>query len=203
MKKGIFKAKTNIANQKKLYIFLIGLALLSLISGIIFIFLIKEENLTEISKKITIYFTEINNANKLNILINSIINNFIYIITIWILGISLIGLPIILIIFIFKNFITGLSISSIIYTYKINGIIKTIIHIFPHQIILLIILLLIFFYSISFCIKLFKYLFLKKIINFKEVMQKYLKILIISLLVTLFTSIYEAYISTYLLNYFN
>jgi len=203
MKKGIFKAKTNIANQKKLYIFLIGLALLSLISGIIFIFLIKEENLTEISKKITIYFTEINNANKLNILINSIINNFIYIITIWILGISLIGLPIILIIFIFKNFITGLSISSIIYTYKINGIIKTIIHIFPHQIILLIILLLISFYSISFCIKLFKYLFLKKIINFKEVMQKYLKILIISLLVTLFTSIYEAYISTYLLNYFN
>jgi len=203
MKKGIFKAKTNIANQKKLYIFLIGLALLSLISGIIFIFLIKEENLKEISKKITIYFTEINNANKLNILINSIINNFIYIITIWILGISLIGLPIILIIFIFKNFITGLSISSIIYTYKINGIIKTIIHIFPHQIILLIILLLISFYSISFCIKLFKYLFLKKIINFKEVMQKYLKILIISLLVTLFTSIYEAYISTYLLNYFN
>jgi len=203
MKKGIFKAKTNIANQKKLYIFLIGLALLSLISGIIFIFLIKEENLTEISKKITIYFTEINNANKLNILINSIINNFIYIITIWILGISLIGLPIILIIFIFKNFITGLSISSIIYTYKINGIIKTIVHIFPHQIILLIILLLISFYSISFCIKLFKYLFLKKIINFKEVMQKYLKILIISLLVTLFTSIYEAYISTYLLNYFN
>lgn len=203
MKKGIFKAKTNIANQKKLYIFLIGLAVLSLISGIIFIFLISEENLLEITEKITLYFDEIKNTNKLNILINSIINNCIYIISIWLLGISIIGLPIIIMIFIFKNFITGLSISSIIYTYKTKGILKSIIHIFPHQILLLITLLLISFYSISFCIKLFKYLFLTKAINFKEVMQKYLKILILSLIISLFISIYEAYISTYLLNYFN
>lgn len=123
--------------------------------------------------------------------------------TIWILGISIIGLPLVIGIFIFKSFITGFSISSIIYTYKLNGVLKTIFHIFPHQIVFLILLLLITFYASSFCIKLFNYLFLKKMINFKEVMHKYLKILLICVIGSIVSSLYEVYVSTYLLNFFN
>ena len=203
MKKGIFKAKTNIDNQKKLYIFLIGLAFISIISGIIFIFLISEENSLIIKENLTQYFNNINQEDNFTLLLTSSINNLIYIITIWILGISIIGLPIILIIFIFKTFILGFSISSIIYTFKWQGIIKTIINIFPHQIMFIIILLLLTFYSISFCIKLFKYLFLKRNINFKEVMYKYIKILFICIISSILISSYEAYIATYLLNFFN
>ena len=56
MKKGIFKAKVNVESQKKLYVFLIGLAFLALILGIIFIFLISEENLIQIKDNITVFF---------------------------------------------------------------------------------------------------------------------------------------------------
>lgn len=203
MKKGIFKAKTNIENQKKLYIFLIGLAVLSIISGIIFIFLISEENLTYIRDNLILFFKNINNGDKLDLLINSLFNNLTYVFTIWILGISIIGLPLVIGIFIFKSFITGFSISSIIYTYKLNGVLKTIFHIFPHQIVFLILLLLITFYASSFCIKLFNYLFLKKMINFKEVMHKYLRILLICVIGSIVSSLYEVYVSTYLLNFFN
>jgi len=203
MKKGIFKAKTNVDNQKKLYVFLIGLAILSLIFGIIFIFLISDSNLDMIYSNINGYFDNIKNVNSTDILISSIYNNLVYIIVLWILGISIIGFPIIILIFCFKFFITGFSISSVIYTYKINGILKVFIQLFPQQIIYLIILLLMCFYSVSFCIKLFNYLFLKKMINFKDVMNKYIKILFISSLISIFISIYDAYISLYLLNLFN
>ena len=203
MKKGIFKAKTNVESQKKLYIFLIGLAILSLIFGIIFIFLVSDSNLEMIYTNISCYFNDIKSLKNTDILINSLYNNLIYIGVLWLLGMSIVGLPIIIVIFCFKFFITGFSISSIIYTFKAKGILKMFIHLFPHQIVYLIILLLICFYSVSFCIKLFKYLFLKKMINFKEVMSKYFKVLFISCLVSLFVSLYESYISLYLLNLFN
>lgn len=203
MKKGIFKAKTNVDNQKKLYVFLIGLAILSLIFGIIFIFLVTDSNLEMINVNISSYFNNISNIKSTNVLTNSLYNNLIYIGVLWLLGMSIVGFPIIILIFCFKFFITGFTISSIIYTYKAKGIIKMFIHLFPHQIMYLIILLLMCFYSISFCIKLFNYLFLKKIINFKDVMNKYIKILFISCLVSIFISIYDAYISLYLLNLFN
>lgn len=203
MKKGIFKAKTNVESQKKLYILLIGLAILSLIFGIIFIFLVSDSNLEMIYTNISGYFNDIKSLKNTDILINSLYNNLIYIAVLWLLGMSIVGLPIIIVIFCFKFFITGFSISSIIYTFKAKGILKMFIHLFPHQIVYLIILLLICFYSVSFCIKLFKYLFLKKMINFKEVMSKYFKVLFISCLVSLFVSLYESYISLYLLNLFN
>lgn len=203
MKKGIFKAKTNVESQKKLYIFLIGLAILSLIFGIIFIFLVSDSNLEMIHTNISGYFNDIKSLKNTDILINSLYNNLIYIGVLWLLGMSIVGLPIIIVIFCFKFFITGFSISSIIYTFKAKGILKMFIHLFPHQLVYLIILLLICFYSVSFCIKLFKYLFLKKMINFKEVMSKYFKVLFISCLVSLFVSLYESYISLYLLNLFN
>lgn len=198
--KAIFKVKNNIEKQKSIYVILIGLAVISLIFGIIFIFLISDDNLAHIKESLTLFFSNVTNNNKIDIFLNSIFNNYLYLFLIWLLGISIIGLPIIIIILLFKFFIFGFSISSIIYTFKWNGILKVIVNSFPHQILYLIVLILISFYAISFCLKLFNYLFLKKIINFREVMHKYIKILVISLLTTLFISLYETYILSYLLN---
>ncbi len=200
--KAIFKSKNNIEKQKSIYVILIGLAIISLIFGIIFIFLISDDNLIYIKENMSSFFTNIPNNNKFDIFINSLLNNYIYLFLIWLLGISIIGFPIIIMILLFKFFILGFSISSIIYTFKWNGVLKIIVNFFPHQIIYFIILILISFYAVSFCLKLFKSLFLKKIINFKEVMHKYIKILFLCLLITLFISLYESYISSYLLNLF-
>ena len=145
----------------------------------------------------------LNISNKLDLLFSSLINNLVYVLSIWTLGISIIGLPIIITIFSFKFFFFGFSLSSIICTYKWGGILRSLVHLFPHQLLFLIVLLLVTFYAVSFCLKLFNYLFFKKMINFREVMRKYLKILLICSLTTIFISLYEVYISTYLLNLFN
>ena len=184
-------------NQKRLYLILIGLASISIIFGIIYLFLISNDNKLFIKDNIISYFNNLEPS--LNLFFKNLFNNFIYIVAIWLLGISIIGIPIVSFMYIFKSFIFGFSLSSIVYSYGFKGILISIIDLFPNKFIYLASILLITFYSLSFSIKLINHLFLKKSINFKEAMNKYLKILIISLLISLFITIYEVFIEHYLI----
>ncbi len=205
MNLGIKRTKNNIMKQKKLYLFLIGLVIVGIIAGILFWFVINNEDKLLVTKNLNNFFECIKKGNAINYwgsLFNSLVTGLIYIVLIWLLGISIVGLPIILIIITIKSFIVGFSISSIIASYGFKGILGAFVYTFPHQIIFLLLLILLGFYSSSFCFKLFKYLFLKQAINFKDAMRKYFKILIISLIVVLLTSIYETFIATYFIKLF-
>jgi len=202
---GFKRTRNSIIKQKKVYLFLIGLIVIGLLSGTLFWFMISNDDKTLVTTELTNFFNCIKEGTNINYwgsLLNSIITNLLYVIFIWLLGISIIGLPIILIMIAIKSFIIGFSISSIIAVYGFKGIIGAIAYIFPHQIGLLFLLLLLGFYSVSFCIKLFKYLFLKQIINFKVAMRRYLKILILSIFVAILLSLFETFISTYFIKLF-
>lgn len=205
MNLGIKRTKNNIMKQKKLYLFLIGLVIVGIIVGILFWFVINNEDKLLVTKNLNNFFECIKKGNAINYwgsLFNSLVTGLIYIVLIWLLGISIVGLPIILIIITIKSFIVGFSISSIIASYGLKGILGAFVYTFPHQIIFLLLLILLGFYAASFCFKLFKYLFLKQSINFKDAMRKYFKILIISLIVVLLTSLYETFIATYFIKLF-
>ena len=199
MKKKILRMHNN--KQKLLYYILIGLAVISIIVGLLFVFTIDKSSAKYLKDNIIKYYD--NKIYGVKSFFKILFNNYIYLIIIWILGISLIGLPIVIVMFIFKCFLYGFSISSIFYSYGSKGAIISIIDILTNKGIYLVVLILLTRYSISFSIKLFKYLFLKVPINFKVSMNKYIKILFISLLITLIISIYEGFISNYLLNFFN
>lgn len=193
--------RNTINNQKRRYIFLIGLALLAFITGILFIFILGNDNKELINSSITNFYNS--DKNLWNEFFSSLFNNYIYILIIWILGVSIIGIPIIIVMYIFKMFLFGFSISSIIETFKFKGILINLIDVFPNKITFSIVLILITSYSLSFSYKLFKALFFKVAINFREMMNKYVKILLFSLVILLICSIYEGFISNYLLNFFN
>ena len=199
------RVKNSIIKQKRLYFVLIGLMIVAVLSGILFWFVISNEDKLLVTDELTSFFTSIKDGSSINYfssLLNSIITNLIYVILIWLLGISIIGLPIILFMLAIKSFIVGFSISSIVATYSFKGLLGAITYTFPHQIIFLLLLVLLGFYAISFCIKLFKYLFLKQIINFKDAMRRYLKILIISCITAIVISLFETFISTYFIKLF-
>ena len=198
LKKSI-RLKNSIRNQKKIYLIIIGLAVISLIVGILFLFMLSKENISYIQKNIGEYFSNIGSENSTDLFLNTFLSNLIYVLVIWVLGLSVVGLTIIVSILLFKFFTFGLSISSIISTYGFSGIIKLFINIFPHELLFLITLILVSFYGISFCIKLFNYLFFRRLINFKEVMNKYTRILIIAILCVLIVSLYKGYIMPILL----
>lgn len=205
MNNKLYAAKNSIIKQKKLYRIIITLMVFGIISGILFIFFISKESKTKALVSIKNFFALMNTSTGINYgksLLNTLVNNIGYVLLIWLLGISIIGLPITIVLAFMKSFIVGFSISSIISCYKAKGILGAFLYVFPHQIIILFIYLLLSFYSISFSIKLFKSLFLKQTINFRVVMQKYIKILLISLIGIIIVSLYEVFISTYFIKLF-
>lgn len=190
MKELLKKLKT-----KKVFIIIFIVTLLAFIIGILLVSIESKDNKELITTSLTTFFNNIK-ENKLNtqtLLYKSITNNLIINIIVWLLGISIIGLPIVLIILGFKSLTIGFTISSILYTYKLNGLIKVIIYIIPN-IINLFVLFVLAYYSTNFSLMLFNYLFRKKEYNKKLIVNRYLKLLILSLLISILTSVIETFI---------
>lgn len=204
MNKIINKAKTNINNQKKKYLFLSIILLIGIVSGALFIFFISKTDKLLVEEELTLFFTNMsdNKINYLDSFINSFLSNFLYLIFIWILGISIIGIPIIIFMFFFKGFIFGFSLSSIIYKFGIKGIPLAISYQIPHNLINLILFLLISFYAINFSVKLFRTLFFKESTNLNISFKKYNKIFIITIIGVIITSLIEVFIAPVFMNLF-
>lgn len=187
--------------EKKLFIIIFIVTVISFIIGILLISILSGNNKSLIVKSLNNFFISIK-ENKLNqsaLLYKTLTNNIIINLIIWILGISIIGIPIVISILSFKSLTFGFTISSLIYTYKFNGIIKSIIYIIPNLINLFIIFVL-SYYSISFSLMLFNYLFRKKEYNKKIIVNRYLKLLLISLLLLILTAVLESFVIPKLFN---
>lgn len=196
--------KDKLSKQKLLYFILIIIILLGIGTGFFYIFLLKKEIKTELLVGIDQFFATIKTANldKTATLINSLSANGLSLLLIWILGVSIIGIPFILMFLFYKSFILSFSFISIITKYHLKGIFLALTYIFPSQILNLVIWLLLSFYAISFSIKLMKVLFLKKNLNLREPFKKYTKILGICIVVLILSSVFESYLSPYLMNFF-
>lgn len=204
MNQAINRAKNSIVKQKKRYVLLITLTMIGIITGVIFTTILSKIDQNLVNDQLTHFFIQIK-SGKINYtsgMINSITSNFLYCLGVWLLGISIIGLPIIIFLLFMKGFITGFSIGSIISLYHWKGIIGAFTYIFPHHILSLLLSILLSFHAISFSSKLFSSLFLKKEINFKEVMHKYLKILMISSIGFFICSLFEIYLSPFFIRIF-
>ena len=191
------KVNDKLKEQKKIYIFLIIVMILGLISGIIYAIILNQNDHNLVTESLNSFFISIkeNNIDYKNALINSLIGNITFTTFIFLLGISIIGIPIIILSLFLKTFIFGFSISSIIYTYHLNGILKAITYTLPHQLITLLMALFLGFYALYFGIKLFKYLFKGKDINLRMSMKRYLQVYIIVLLINITCSFIEVFLS--------
>lgn len=181
--------------NKKVFIVISILTLLTFIIGILLVSIQSKDNKDLITTSITSFFKNIK-ENKLNtqtLLYKSITNTLIMNIIVWLLGISIIGVPIVLVILGFKSLSIGFTISSILYTYKLNGIVKAIIYIISN-LINLFVLFVITYYSINFSLMLFNYLFRKKEYNKKIIVNRYLKLLILSILISILTSVIDSFV---------
>ena len=190
-KKKIFKQEFK--KNKYKYMFLITIIILGFLTGIIFSNILSYNDFKEVSLSVENYFLGIKDNTDINYL-NNFFNvfgiNFFYLLLLFISGVSIIGVILNPFILYFKSFIIGFSTGIIISIYSFKGIIGAILFIFPHQLINIIIYLLLSYYGINLSIKLFKSLFLKKSFNSNEFMKKYFKILGLSSLILLISSLY-------------
>lgn len=188
--------KLKIKINKKIFVFLFVLMLMGIIAGSIFTTILNSSDKELVINHLNEFVDNINN-NKLDYLFalkNNIITNISYVILIWLLGISVIGLPIIIIMFFTKCFILGFSVGAILTTFKLKGILVSLVYVFPGQVISLLFLLLLMMYSMSFTFKMIYAILKKKSIDFKLIMNKYFKILLIVLGVIILMSLCDTYL---------
>lgn len=186
---------------KKLFILVFAITLLCFLAGMLLISMLSKSNKELIINSLNNFYTSLkeNKISSTNLLYKTMTSNLILNIIIWVLGISIIGIPIVIFILGFKSLSLGFTISSLIYTYKFNGLLKAIIYLIPNIINIFIVFILVY-YSISFSINLFNYLFRKIEFNKRVIVKRYLKLLIVAILLSILTSVTESFILPKLFN---
>lgn len=189
------KVKNKLYEQKKIYLSIIITIALGIISGIIYNLILSKSDHTLITNQLNSFFDAIkkNDINYIPMLFNSLIGNLSLVILIWLLGISIIGLPLIYILCFGKGFLLSFSIVSILTTYKFKGIILAVCYLIPGPIILLLYLIFLGFSSAFFSKKLFSYLFLKQDISLRHSMKRYLQVLLVSIVVASSCSLFDTF----------
>ena len=108
-----------VINNSKEYILVILIFIIGLMIGVMFVnncSLEKETSITSYIADFLNRFKEIGNINKTNLVMSSIRNNLVLAIILWISGTTIIGMPIVLAIILFRGFCLGVTVSSITLT---------------------------------------------------------------------------------------
>lgn len=188
------KLKTIVKNNKRSIIFLFILIIIALITGSVFSLMLNNNDTQLVNESITNFFNNINSLDYLATLKSGLVETLLFIIIIWLLGLSVIGIPIILFSFFFKIFTLGFSICSIITIYKTKGIVLSFFYIFPHHIINIIVYSILTIISLKVSISLLYAVFKRKKLDFKPIMNKYLICLLVSIIFSSLAVVLEVYV---------
>ena len=192
----------NLFTYKNLFIFLLSFLIINIIIGSVFYFFtsLKEKNL--IKENLDLYFTIPKTYNFINLLKSSLFNNMSNFLLVWLLGISVFGIVIIILIFFFEAFSLGFTFSAILSKYGLKGILGSICYIFPSKLLYILGLFIITYFAIRFSYQMIKHLFLKKDTNLQTAMKKYTKNLGLVLGYAFLISILEVFLTPFFIKIF-
>ena len=164
-----------------------------MITGAFFITILSSSDKTLVKEYLNNYINviKVEKIDYISLLINNALNSTLLALTIWLLGISIIGIPIMLFLFFCKAFTLGFSIGTLFFTYNWKGIIMALVYVFPHQIIAILSYTILMIYALSVSLKMIEATFKKKTIDFKTIMGKYSVVLGIVLVLLLLCTLYE------------
>ncbi len=201
MKKQMDKLKKKTTSNKKIIVFLVGLFLIGLIAGSIFITIISKSDQALVKEYIKEFVNKAdkNKLNYLEALKNASLSNGLFIVIVWLLGFSIIGIPIVIFMYFSKAFILGFSLSSFILQYKFKGLLLALIYFFPHHVVNILAYTLILIYSLKISFILINSIIKKKTISFKAIMNRYLIVFAVSIGMVIVASLYECFVVPFLI----
>jgi len=196
MKKEMDKLKNRMKSSKKFTVFLVVLLLFGVIAGTLFITILSSSDKSLIKEYLNSYMSDIekNKINYLPLFCNSFLKEILISGAIWLLGISIVGIPAILFLFFKEAFVLGFSIGSILFVYKGKGLLYAFFYIFPCQILNIVAYGLLLTYALSVSLKMIEAVFKHKTIDFKAIMNKYSKVLGVVLGLFLVSSLLETFL---------
>ena len=184
----------------KAYIIVIIIFIIGIVAGVIFINNTNETQGTEIQNYITSFINSLKqdyHIDKLELLKKSLGDNFILILTMWFIGSTVIGLPIIFGIVLFRGFCIGYTVSSIIASLGVQkGLIFLFTTVFLQNLIFIPVVICM---TVS-CIRLYKSIMKdKRRENIKLEIIRHTLFSIVLIIFLIVASLVESYISTNLL----
>jgi len=201
MKKAMDKLLNNVKFDKKYVLFTLVLVILGIITGSIFIVILNNTDKGIVIEYIEKFIETLgkNKFNYIDTLKNTLIVNFLIIFIISIIGFTYFLFPVSIIILFYKAFIIGFSLSSFILTYKIKGLLLSIVYIFPHMIINILLISLLTAFTLKLSLNMIKCIIKKKEVNMRLYFNKYLYIMILFIFLITITSLYESFIAPFIL----
>lgn len=187
----------HIYENLKLYIVVIIIFLIGIVAGVIFINNVNETQLIEIKNYINSFVNSLktdSHIDKIELLKNSIGDNLILIVSMWFIGSTVIGIPIVLGIVLFRGFCIGYTVSSII---GVLGVQKGMLFLFTTVFLQNLIFIPVIVCMAVSCIKLYKSIMKdKRRENIKLEIIRHTIISIMLLLFLVIASLIEVYISS-------
>ena len=184
----------------KLYLIVIIIFIIGIVAGVIFINNVNGDQATEIQNYITEFINLLKQDYHIDtglLLKKSLSDNLILIITMWLLGSTVIGIPIVMGIVLFRGFCIGYSVSAIIATLGVQkGILFFTVTMLLHNLIFIPVIICM---TIS-CMKLYKSIMKDR--RRENIKIEIIRHTLISIVLSLFlvvASLIESYVSTNLL----
>ena len=206
MKKIINYLNETVKKEKNILIFNTIIFLVGVVLGSLFINFITNDDKKLLIEQVSTFFSNVKKLTSdifgFESFLSILFNNLLVLSIIFVLGISMIGIPIVIFILFFKGFMLGTTISTIILKYSIKGIIGVILYIFPVCILSICVYLFMCFYAIYASIKFLRAFLKKDTLNFKQFLGKYLLSFIVSITLILLLSLLDAYLTPLLLKLF-
>ena len=187
--------------DKRYVLFCLILVILGIVCGSLFIVILNSSDKGLVIEYIETFINTIknNNFNYIYTLKNTLIINYLVIFIISILGFTYFLAPLNILILFYKSFVIGFSLSSFILVYKIKGLFLSIIYIFPHLIINILLFSLLIAFTLKLSIKMINTIIKRKDVNMRVYFNKYLYTGLFIFIMLTISSLYESFISPYLL----
>lgn len=183
----------DLKKDKSIYLSLLTALLISFIFGMFFITILSSTDKVTLKEYITNFFTSIKQG-KIISLYKTLINNNLGILITSILAFSVVLFPLVIVIIFYKGFTLAFTITSLIYTFKIKGIILAIVYVFPSLIFNLVFYFIMCYYSFKLSLILFNKVINKDTTNINKFLKKYLVIILVCIAFVSLFSLYDTYL---------
>jgi len=201
MKKRMYQnvAASYFREHSSIFLFVIILFLMGVIFGAVVVNSMSLSQKEDLFYYLSQFFGEISSgkveANQ-DLFLQSFLHNSKFIGLMWILGISIIGLPIILILLFIKGMVVGFTVGFLVNQMGWNGFLLAFVSILPQNLIIIPIFIIMAVASVSFSLKMISRQFMKKVGQpFTPLIKRYFAALIAAAVFISAASGIEAYLS--------
>ncbi|WP_374722626.1 stage II sporulation protein M [Peribacillus tepidiphilus] len=192
-------AQNHFREHSSLYAFVIVLFLMGVIFGAVIVNSLSFTQKEDLFYYLSHFFTQVAEgkiSSSYDMFIQSVMHNIKYTGIIWILGVSIIGLPIILILLFLKGMVVGFTVGFLVNQMGWDGFGMAFVSILPQNIIIVPVFIFITTLSLALSIKMIRRVFLKQIREpLKPVIFKYVFSFVLCMLFLVGAGAIEAYFS--------